>query len=38
MEKINKAAARKMWNESKEFWITACNMIPFELPLILIKW
>lgn len=26
MEKMNKAAARKMWNESKEFWITACNM------------
>lgn len=28
MEKMNKAAARKMWNESKEFWITACNMRP----------
>ena len=25
MEKMNKIAARKMWNEGKEFWITACN-------------
>lgn len=26
MEKMNKTAARKMWNEGKEFWITACNL------------
>lgn len=24
--KINKAMARKMWKEGKEFWITACNL------------
>lgn len=28
MEKMNKAAARKMWNEGKEFWITAYNLRP----------
>ena len=26
MIKINKSAARKMWNEKKEFWIAPCNM------------
>ena len=28
MKKINKATARKLYNEGKEFWITACNMRP----------
>ena len=28
MKKINKAIARKLYNEGKEFWITACNMRP----------
>lgn len=28
MKKINKAIARRMYNEGKEFWITACNMRP----------
>ena len=28
MKKINKTVARKMWNEGKGFWITACNLRP----------
>lgn len=28
MKKINKSTARKLYNEGKEFWITACNMRP----------
>ena len=28
MKKINKATARKLYNEGKEFWITACTMRP----------
>ena len=28
MKKITKATARKLYNEGKEFWITACNMRP----------
>ena len=28
MKKITKVTARKLYNESKEFWITACNMRP----------
>ena len=28
MKKINKATARKLYNEGKKFWITACNMRP----------
>jgi hypothetical protein len=28
MKKINKVTARKLYNEGKEFWITACNMRP----------
>lgn len=28
MKRINKTAARKLYNEKKEFWITACNMRP----------
>ena len=28
MKKINKSTARKLYNEPKEFWITACNMRP----------
>lgn len=26
MKRINKAAARKMYNNGQSFWITACNM------------
>lgn len=26
MKRINKTAARKLYDEKKEFWITACNM------------
>lgn len=28
MKKITKVTARKLYNEGKEFWITACNMRP----------
>ena len=28
MERINKRVARKLFNEGKTFWITACNMRP----------
>ena len=28
MKKINNATARKLFNEGKELWITACNMRP----------
>lgn len=28
MERINKRIARKLFNEGKTFWITACNMRP----------
>ena len=28
MTKINKAAARKLWKEGKEFTIVACNLRP----------
>ena len=28
MKKITKVTARKLYNESKEFWITSCNMRP----------
>lgn len=28
MKKINKSTARKLYDEGKEFWITACNMRP----------
>ena len=28
MKKITKVAARKLYNEGKEFWITSCNMRP----------
>ena len=28
MKKMNKAQARKAWNNGKSFWITACNMKP----------
>ena len=28
MTKINKTAARKLWNEGKEFTIVACNLRP----------
>lgn len=29
MERINKGTARKLFNEHKEFWITAVNMQPY---------
>ena len=28
MKKITKVTARKLYNEGKELWITACNMRP----------
>lgn len=28
MKRINKTAARKLYAEKKDFWITACNMRP----------
>lgn len=28
MERVNKTVARKLFNEGKPFWITACNMRP----------
>ena len=28
MKKITKVTARKLYNEGKEFWITACDMRP----------
>lgn len=28
MKKITKRTARKLYDESKEFWITACHMRP----------
>ena len=28
MERINKRVARKLFNEGKTLWITACNMRP----------
>ena len=28
MKRINKTTARKLYNEHKDFWITACNMRP----------
>lgn len=28
MRKINKTAARKLWNEKKEFVIVSCNLRP----------
>ena len=28
MKRINKTTARKLYNERKDFWITACNMRP----------
>ena len=28
MKKITKVTARKLYNEGKEFWITACKMRP----------
>lgn len=28
MKQITKVTARKLYNEGKEFWITACNMRP----------
>lgn len=28
MKKINKATARKLWEQGKEFWMCACNMRP----------
>ena len=28
MKRINKTTARKLYNEHKDFWITACNMKP----------
>ena len=28
MKRISKATARKLYNEHKDFWITACNMKP----------
>ena len=28
MKKITKVTARKLYNEGKEFWITACGMRP----------
>ena len=28
MERVNKRVARKLFNEGKTFWITACNMRP----------
>ena len=28
MKRINKNAARKLYNEHKNFWIAACNMRP----------
>lgn len=27
-KKINKAVARRLYNENKPFWMTACNMRP----------
>lgn len=28
MQKINKAAARKLYNTNRPFWIVACNLRP----------
>lgn len=28
MERVNKTIARKLFNEGKQFWMTACNMRP----------
>lgn len=28
MKKINKAAARKLYNSNRSFWIVACNLRP----------
>ena len=28
MKKITKSTARKLYNEKKSFWMTACNMRP----------
>lgn len=28
MTQINKSAARKLYNQGKTFWMTACNMRP----------
>lgn len=28
MKKITKSTARKLYNEKKNFWMTACNMRP----------
>lgn len=28
MERVNKTVARKLFNEGKQFWMTACNMRP----------
>lgn len=28
MQKINKAAARKLYNNNQPFWIVACNLRP----------
>lgn len=38
MTRINKTAARKLFNEGKEFWITPCNMRPECGLLMLESW
>ncbi len=38
MTKINKTAARKLWNEGKEFTIVPCNMRPEHGVIVPAEW